>query len=700
MAICLSGDIEPEYAIRMIDKTFGSFAKQPLEPFVPQKEDPILKHETYEVFGPEAESMIMGYRFNGSNSIDSDILTMMSFMLYNGKAGLLDMDLNLKQKVLESFCEAYLLKDYSILFLGGSPTQGQTLEDMQKLFLEEIEKLKKGDFPEWLPQATITNLKLKMMTELESNRDRAGALVDVFIKDESWEKYINSINRLSKITKQQIVDFAKNNMNDNYVLVYKRTGEDKNMVKVTKPEITPVETNRDKKSDYAKNFNAENVVELKPEFIDFSKEINRTTVNGVEMFSVRNTTNTLFGLDFIVPMGSAHSKLLPLAFDYISYAGTSKMSAEQLQTELFKLGCDFKVSCEENQSKITITGLDENKGKATELIELLIRDVQTNEEIMQNVIAQNLQVRDDIKKNKGVILQQAMVNYAKFGATNPFNNVLSDADLKNLKSEKLVQLLKSLFNFKHQIHYYGPSTAEIASQEIQKYHLVPTSLMQPQFESNFTEKPIKENTALYVDFDMQQAEVLFLSKIVAFDSTLIPISKIHNQYFGAGLNSVVGQTLRESKALAYSVFSSISVPKTNLRSIYGVSYIGTQADKLYEATLGMKSLLDTVPLALDMFEETKKSIVQKTNSERVSKKEILPSFYAAKQLGLSQDSRKATYELAKTIKLDDLSKFHNKYIANNNISYLMIGKKDKILSSGFSKFAAPTEIKKEQIFGF
>jgi len=700
MAICLSGDIDPEYAIRVIDKSFGTFTKQPLEPFVPQKEDPILKHETYEVFGPEAESMIMGYRFNGSNSIDSDILTMMSFMLYNGKAGLLDMNLNLKQKVLESFCEAYLLKDYSILFMGGSPTQGQTLEEMQKLILGEIEKLKNGDFPEWLPQATITNLKLKMMNELESNKDRAGALVDVFIKDESWEKYISSINRLSKITKQQIVDFAKNNMNDNYVLVYKRSGEDKNMVKVTKPEITPVETNRDKKSDYAKNFNADNVAELKPEFIDFSKEINKANVNGVEMFAVKNSVNTLFSLDFILPMGSAHNKLLPIAFDYISYAGTSKMSAENLQTELFKLGCDFRVSCEENQSKITISGLDENKGKATELIELLIRDVQTNDEVMQNVIAQNMQLRDDIKKNKGVILQQAMVYFAKYGSTNPFNNVISNEDLKNLKSEKLVQLIKSIFSFKHQIHYYGPSTAEIAALEIQKYHLVPKSLMQPQFESNFAEQAIKENKAMYVDFDMQQAEVLFLTQIVAFDSTLIPISKIHNQYFGSGLNSVVGQTLRESKALAYSVFSSVAIPKTNNRSIYGVSYIGTQADKLYEATLGMKSLLDTVPLAQDMFEETKKSIIQKTNSERVSKKEILPSFYAAKQLGLSQDSRKATYELAKTVKLDDLAKFHNKYVANKNIAYLMIGKKDKILSSGFSKFATLTEIKKEQIFGF
>jgi predicted Zn-dependent peptidase len=142
------------------------------------------------------------------------------------------------------------------------------------------------------------------------------------------------------------------------------------------------------------------------------------------------------------------------------------------------------------------------------------------------------------------------------------------------------------------------------------------------------------------------------------------------------------------------------MPKISNRSIYGVSYIGTQADKLYEATAGMKSLLDTLPLAQDMFEETKKSIIQKTNSERISKKDILSSYYAAKQLGMSHDSRKATYDLAKSIQLDDLAKFHSKYIASKNISYLIIGKKDKILSSGFSNFAPLTEINKNQIFGF
>ena len=40
---------------------------------------------------------------------------------------------------------------------------------------------------------------------------------------------------LEKVTKQDIIDFANAKYADNYVVVYKRAGEDKSVIKVTKP---------------------------------------------------------------------------------------------------------------------------------------------------------------------------------------------------------------------------------------------------------------------------------------------------------------------------------------------------------------------------------------------------------------------------------------------------------------------------------
>ena len=55
------------------------------------------------------------------------------------------------------------------------------------------------------------------------------------------------LDEMSKVTKKELVDFANQLFTDNnYVVIYKRKGEDKNIIKVEKPPITPVETNAGK----------------------------------------------------------------------------------------------------------------------------------------------------------------------------------------------------------------------------------------------------------------------------------------------------------------------------------------------------------------------------------------------------------------------------------------------------------------------
>ena len=54
------------------------------------------------------------------------------------------------------------------------------------------------------------------------------------------------------------------------------------------------------------------------------------------------------------------------------------------------------------------------------------------------------------------------------------------------------------------------------------------------------------------------------------------------------MGSIAFQTLRESKALAYSVYSAYT-PRENDKSHYVTAYIGTQADKLAEAMVGERT---------------------------------------------------------------------------------------------------------------
>ena len=114
-----------------------------------------------------------------------------------------------------------------------------------------------------------------------------------------------------------------------------------------------------------------------------------------------------------------------------------------------------------------------------------------------------------------------------------------------------------------------------------------------------------------IDYDMKQAEVLMLSKRESLNMKEYANIKFHNEYFGGGMSSIVFQEMRESKALAYSVYSTYTIPRDTNSSHYLMSYIGTQADKLSEALAGISELLISCPEAESNMNNAKKQLNKK-----------------------------------------------------------------------------------------
>ena len=183
MAISMSGDLDPDQTIAIIQKYFGHLKPNPNLPALPvTHESPIKAPVVKEVLGLEAENLMMGWRFPGKSSVaQEDLLNLVSLIMNNDKAGLLDVDLIQQQKVLNCYAGIYGLADYDAFIIGGTPKQGQTLDEVKDLFLAEVEKLKKGDFDESLLEAAINNFKLMQMYQLDSNSGRADMFVNAFI---------------------------------------------------------------------------------------------------------------------------------------------------------------------------------------------------------------------------------------------------------------------------------------------------------------------------------------------------------------------------------------------------------------------------------------------------------------------------------------------------------------------------------------
>lgn len=227
MAICLSGDFDPDQTIGIIDKYFGGMKPNPNLPKLNlPKEDEITNAITREVWGLDAESVALAWRFPGAASREVETLQVISQILYNGQAGLMDLDLMQQQKVLSAYCYPMTMADYSALMIQGRPKQGQTLDEVKALLLAEVKKLCKGDFDEKILQANINNFKLRQLRQLENNDDRADWFVQSFVNGSSWADEVTTFNRISKLTKTDIVAFADKYLKDNnLVVIYKRKGK-------------------------------------------------------------------------------------------------------------------------------------------------------------------------------------------------------------------------------------------------------------------------------------------------------------------------------------------------------------------------------------------------------------------------------------------------------------------------------------------
>ncbi len=701
MAVILSGDFNPDDAVDMVKEYFGDMKTKEIPEWTFEEQPEIKAPIVHEIFGQEEEFVDNGWRLGGAKTDDAIKMELVTKILSNGQAGLIDLNLIQKQKILKGTAYGWSWADYSLFGIEGNPREGQKLEEVRDLLLGELENLKAGKFDEWLVEACKKDIKLSRMKQLESNRGRASELNEAFVRGLDWDFYASKFDRMDKITKADLVDFAKKNLNDNRVLIYKRTGTDKDAMKVEKPTITPVELNREKESNFLADFNKMESDVINPVFVDYKKDIKELKLdNGVALDYIENPYNKTFSLYYVFEMGKMHDKKLPLAIKYLPYLGTDKYSAEQLQQEFFKLGVSFDVFSSDDRAYVTLSGLEESLEQGVELFEHILANVKADDTALAGVVKDIIKSRQDSKKDKRTILRQAMGNYAKYGPLSSFTDIIPETELKTIKAQELVSKIKGLTGYEHRVFYYGKNSASSVKALINKYHKVPAELKPYPAKTEYKEVATTENKVYYVDFPMVQAEILMLSKGDKYDAEQDMMADLYNNYFGFGLSSIVFQEIRESKGLAYSAYAYYSSPDEKKESHYLQAYLGTQADKLKDAVPEMENILTNMPVADSQIENARSSLLKKIESERITKTGIYFNYLANKKLGYDYDIRKDLYNKMKSTTKEDLLQFHEKNVKDRKFTYLVLGEKSRINMDYLKTIGNVEELTMEQIFGY
>lgn len=701
MAVIMAGDFDPDELIGKIARAFAYMQPKPVELYNPAPEKDLTAPVVKDVYGPSAENLQIGFRTPAVDTRDAVVLDLIGDIFSNGKAGLLDLDLNKQQKVQGAQAGLYQYKDYGVLVFSGSAKQGQSLEQVKDLIMGEIEKLKKGDFDESLVKAIVANGKLGLLEGLQKNESRVDDLVESFVQTraEKWDREVAELDEEARISKAEIVAVAKKYIRDNYVLVYKRKGEPRNIVKVEKPPITPVETNAGKMSAFVKAVEAMPVSDVKPQWLDFQGGIGRGKAGIADVLYVPNTENDLFHLYYRLDMGNFNNRLLPLAATYLQYLGTAKHPTAEISKAFYDIACNFSVNTTNDITTISITGLQENFDKAVSLFEDMLRNCEPDSVALLALKDRLMKARANNKLNKNAIMQ-GLISYARYGAKNPFNTTLSAAEVDALKPEDLTNVLHSLFDYPHTIIYYGPLSQEAFTADITKLHTLPAEWTPYPPKVTFPFATQSNNTVLFANYEMVQSEVVWIRNSDPYDVHKEAVVDLFNNYFGGGMGSVVFQTLRESKALAYATYAVYGEPAKKTDPFYVLAYIGCQADKMKDAIGGMNDLLDHLPASGQNFQLAKTSEKKDLETQRFTQDGIVFAYLEAKRLGLDYDQRKDEYAQLDTLTMGDVKTFHDQELASKAYTYCVVASDKKVKLDDLRKVGDVKALSLEEIFGY
>ena len=702
VAICMAGDFDPDEVIKIIDRYFGSWKPSPTlsrPEYAPMA--PLTAICDTTVVGQEAENVMLGWRFDAGNTAQADTLDIISKILANGKAGLFEVNLEqtLKAQGVGAYCLP--LTDYSTFIIQGMPMEGQSLEDLRGLILEEIGKLKRGEFSDDLLPSVINNKKLQYLTSLDDNRSRTSIMVDAFINNCKWEDVVDKINRQSHMTKQQIMDFAQRHFGDNFVCVYKREGEDTTQKKIEKPAITAIPTNRDLSSQFLNDIKNAEVPPIEPQFLDFNNDLKDTkTKGGLPLIYKQNTTDDRFNLEFVYNFGQEDLLDIYYAANYLDYIGTDNMSVSEIKQKFYKLACNYGISVVDDRTYVWMNGLNENLPQALALLEELFQNAKADADSYGKYIELVQKSRDDAKKEQNSNFG-ALFEYGSYGPYNSVRNIFTTDQLRKIDPQQLVDNLKRLRNMEQTVLYYGPMDEQELSKTLAKYHKTSKQLQPVPVGKQYTLQTTPTDEILIAPYDAKNIYMIqFHNEGKAWNKNEEAVQDMFNEYFGGGMNTIVFQELRESRGLAYSAFARYNRPERINEPESFFTYIISQNDKMMDCIRTFNQIIDTIPQSQTAFDIAKQSLTKSLQSRRITKFNILSNYYMYKRKGYTADPKEAVYNALPTMTLQDIVDFEQKNMAKKPYRYIILGDEKELDMESLEKIGPIKRLTTEEIFGY
>lgn len=694
MAVALAGDFDRAQALEILARYFGSWKQRPVpKPGLASVARPNGVKRVDVQYEAEEEVVIAWPTVKQSHP-DYYPLIALDMLMDNSAAGIINLELNQKQKVKSAGSYPNMNNEAGHWQLWAVAKKDQSLKQAEALLMETVASLKSGAFSDEDLRAVITDFEVSEKKRFESNAGRTGFMIDAFTSFEDWEKKVRWLEAMRRVKKDDVLRVARLYLGPNRVVAYRRRGKP-DIASIQKPQFSKVQIEPARESKFFKQVLAMTASPIEPRWLARGKDYEFMNLPSGTLYAAKNPMNDLFALSFNFERGFRHDRGLCFAFDLLDLSGAGPWPAEAFKKKLYSLGTTVRLSCGRDNSAVYLEGLESHLEESLELMRLRFSEPNIGEDTFEKMIEVELGRRRDNKLDPDQI-HDALGAFAQEGERSAVLAELSNDELYKLEEQNLIATLKTMFDDKHRVGYVGTRTASdlrpILMVKGKKYQAA------PKRQGPIYVKP--ETTRVFlVHRDMVQSQIGFFAADEKINPKRWADYTFYSRYMGGGMSSVIFQEIRESRALAYAAMGYYAPADWRGEENIFYGYVGSQADKTLEAAKLFTALVHDMPASRQRFRETREFLLESHRSNPIKFRQIPGAVMEWEQLGFNKDPRPQRFKQAQRYTLEELERFSERF-AEKPLTIFILGNKERVALKDLEALGSVTVLTLEQIFPY
>jgi predicted Zn-dependent peptidase len=693
MAIVLAGDIDPDVAMPILERTLGKLEPKALTEPHAGKIEPLTGRSYHEVVAEGERGVTIAWLAVPQEHPDRPALELMDRLLDDAKVGLLNVELELSQKVVAAGTIESPMREAGYYGMWATALDGQSTAEVEALLDGVVERVRKGDFSDADLAAARLHRTVDRKFGLEFPSARASEMVQAFVNHRQWRDVVAEDAEFAAVTREDVIRVANRYLVEGRVVVARIEGKP-DVPKIDKPEITPVAIDPSRNSAFATKIAAIPATQLEPQWAVEGEHYGRRRIAAGDLLVAKNTRNDLFSLEYRFERGYRKEPLLCYALDLLELSGAGNDDADAFHKKIYARGASVSTWCSAEHASISISGPDAELEAVLALVDQWFASPRFDKATLDRLFERTLSERSDGMEEDWQLVS-ALDAFAKHDRRSQWLQAPSNGALAKARARTLRGLVQGVFDWQHRTLYYGPRTAdEVAPIVARGKAHKPTGGVQVR-----SWRKIDGPQIFFLHKAGAKANVRFVLADAPLARDLRPAAELYSDYLSGNMSALVFQEIRESRGLAYSASSQLDAGDRPKDAAGLLGFVSTQAEKLPVAITTFLDLLRAGEIQDARLAQSKRSVEERYRAERLDPRWLTMWVAAWDDLGERTDPRPWQRERIAATTASDLEALAKRFGALPVI-IAVVGDRSRVDFDALKKIAPVREVKADDLFSY